>query len=170
MAPQRSPQNISITGPLSAAPSFIALATTLSTFSVSRYKLVGEAPIVFALREPICGMSGPSIIVVPRRSLGWGAIRGLSFKSFSVQQPIFCQRYQAPADRDLVTCGNNTVSISFSDARCGNEPNGISKWRLPLAASATIEFFENNDENRQGNSIAALGKGTTSAPSPDPLA
>src|ERR1700726_5116971 len=38
------------------------------------------------------------------------------------------------------------------------------------ARSATIEFFENNDENRQGNSTAALGKGATSPPSPDPLA
>src|SRR5207253_1474814 len=64
--PQRSPQNISITGPLGAAPSFTALATVLSAFSVSRYKLVGEAPIVFALREPICGISGPNIKVVPR--------------------------------------------------------------------------------------------------------
>jgi transposase InsO family protein len=35
--------------------------------------------------------------------------------------------------------------------------------------SATIEFFENNDENRQGNSTASLGKGATSPPSPDPL-
>ncbi len=51
MVPQRSPQNISITGPLDAAPSFTALATVLSAFSVSRYKLVGEAPIVFELRE-----------------------------------------------------------------------------------------------------------------------
>jgi hypothetical protein len=36
--------------------------------------------------------------------------------------------------------------------------------------SATIEFFENNDENRQGDSTASLGKGATSPPSPDPLA
>ena len=36
--------------------------------------------------------------------------------------------------------------------------------------SATIEFFENHDENRQGNSTASLGKGATSPPSPDPLA
>jgi putative transposase len=35
--------------------------------------------------------------------------------------------------------------------------------------SATIEFFENNDENRQGNSRASLRKGATSPPSPDPL-
>src|SRR5271155_248480 len=36
--------------------------------------------------------------------------------------------------------------------------------------SATIEFFENNDENRRGKSTASLGKGATSPPSPDPLA
>jgi len=36
--------------------------------------------------------------------------------------------------------------------------------------SATIEFFENNRENRQGDSTASLGKGATSPPSPDPLA
>ena len=35
----------------------------------------------------------------------------------TVQQPLFCQRYQTPADCDLVTCGNNSVSISFSDTR-----------------------------------------------------
>jgi len=35
--------------------------------------------------------------------------------------------------------------------------------------SATIEFFENNGENRQGDSTASLGKGATSPPSPDPL-
>ena len=35
--------------------------------------------------------------------------------------------------------------------------------------SATIEFFENTDENRQGDSAASLGKGATSPPSPDPL-
>ena len=35
--------------------------------------------------------------------------------------------------------------------------------------SATMEFFENNDENRQGESTASLGKGATSPPSPDPL-
>jgi transposase InsO family protein len=35
--------------------------------------------------------------------------------------------------------------------------------------SATIEFFENKDENRQGESAASLGKGATSPPSPDPL-
>jgi putative transposase len=38
------------------------------------------------------------------------------------------------------------------------------------ARSATIEFFENNGENRQGESPASLGKGATSPPSPDPLA
>ena len=37
------------------------------------------------------------------------------------------------------------------------------------ARSATIEFFENNNENRQGDSAASLGKGATSPPSPDPL-
>ncbi len=36
--------------------------------------------------------------------------------------------------------------------------------------SATIEFFENNGENRQGDSTASLGKGATSPPSPDPFA
>jgi hypothetical protein len=36
--------------------------------------------------------------------------------------------------------------------------------------SATIMFFENNDENRQENSTASLGKGATSPPFPDPLA
>ena len=36
--------------------------------------------------------------------------------------------------------------------------------------SATIEFFENNGENRQGDSTASLGKGATPPPSPDPLA
>ena len=35
--------------------------------------------------------------------------------------------------------------------------------------SATIEFFENNNENRQRESAASLGKGATSPPSPDPL-
>ena len=35
--------------------------------------------------------------------------------------------------------------------------------------SATIEFFENNNENKQGESAAALGKGATSPPSPEPL-
>jgi transposase InsO family protein len=35
--------------------------------------------------------------------------------------------------------------------------------------SATIEFFENNDENRRRSSTASLGKGATSPPSPDPL-
>ena len=34
--------------------------------------------------------------------------------------------------------------------------------------SATIEFFENKDENRQGESAASLGKGAPSPPSPDP--
>ena len=38
------------------------------------------------------------------------------------------------------------------------------------ARSATIEFFENNDENRQRDSTASLGKGAASPPSPDPLA
>ena len=36
--------------------------------------------------------------------------------------------------------------------------------------SATIEFFENNNENKQGESAASLGKGATSPPSPDPFA
>ena len=44
------------------------------------------------------------------------------------------------------------------------EPSGSADSR-----SATIEFFENNDENRQGNSTASLEKGATSPPSPDPL-
>jgi hypothetical protein len=35
--------------------------------------------------------------------------------------------------------------------------------------SATMVFFENNDESRQGESTASLGKGATSPPSPDPL-
>ena len=35
--------------------------------------------------------------------------------------------------------------------------------------SATIEHFENDDENRRGNSTASLGKGATSPPSPEPL-
>ena len=35
--------------------------------------------------------------------------------------------------------------------------------------SATMQFFENNDENRQGDATASLGKGATSPPSPDPL-
>ncbi len=34
---------------------------------------------------------------------------------------------------------------------------------------ATMKFFENKDENRQGDSTASLGKGATSPPSPDPL-
>ena len=34
--------------------------------------------------------------------------------------------------------------------------------------SATMEFFENKYENRQGDSTASLGKGATSPPSPDP--
>src|SRR6202030_459340 len=38
------------------------------------------------------------------------------------------------------------------------------------ARSATIEFFENNNENRQGNSTAALGKGATSPLPQTPLA
>ena len=33
---------------------------------------------------------------------------------------------------------------------------------------ATMKFFENKDENRQGDSTASLGKGATSPPSPDP--
>jgi putative transposase len=36
--------------------------------------------------------------------------------------------------------------------------------------SATIEFFENKNENRPRASTASLGKGATSPPSPDPLA
>ncbi len=35
--------------------------------------------------------------------------------------------------------------------------------------SATIEFFENNNENKQGKSAASLEKGATSPPSPEPL-
>jgi hypothetical protein len=35
--------------------------------------------------------------------------------------------------------------------------------------SATIEFFENKDENRQGESAAYLGKGATWPSSPDPF-
>src|SRR5450755_4734851 len=35
--------------------------------------------------------------------------------------------------------------------------------------SATIEFFENKYENKQGDSTASPGKGATSPPSPDPL-
>ena len=44
------------------------------------------------------------------------------------------------------------------------EPSGSADSR-----SATIEFFENNDENRRRNSTASPGKGATSPPSPDPL-
>ena len=36
--------------------------------------------------------------------------------------------------------------------------------------SATMEFFENKDENEQEKSTTSLGKGATSPPSPDPLA
>src|SRR6267378_924026 len=55
MAPQRSPQNISITGPLRTAPSFTALPTVLSTFSVSRYKLVGDRLAVLTIHDPAFG-------------------------------------------------------------------------------------------------------------------
>ena len=61
-------------GSLGRGPSFTALETVLSAFYVSRYKLVGEAPIVFALREP-CDISGPNINVVPRSvSSAWMAL------------------------------------------------------------------------------------------------
>jgi hypothetical protein len=32
-----------------------------------------------------------------------------------------------------------------------------------------MEFFENKDENRRGDSTDSQGKGATSPPSPDPL-
>ena len=48
------------------APSFTALATILSTPSVIKYKVTGEAPTVLALRAPRSAFSGPSINVVPR--------------------------------------------------------------------------------------------------------
>ncbi len=57
--PQRSPQNMSITGPFAVAPWLTALATTLSAFSTYRYKLAGEPPRLFALRMPMAGFSGP---------------------------------------------------------------------------------------------------------------
>jgi RNA polymerase sigma factor (sigma-70 family) len=38
-----------------------------------------------------------------------------------------------------------------------------------LRQAFTNKFFENNDENRQGESTASLGKGATSPPSPDPF-
>src|SRR6266851_9261166 len=57
--PQRSPQNMFETGPWAFAPSFKALATTLSTFSTIRYSVVGEAPTFFALRAPISGTGDP---------------------------------------------------------------------------------------------------------------
>src|SRR5438046_736105 len=42
MVPQRSPQNIFMTGPAAVAPSFTARATVLSTFSDVRYRVAGQ--------------------------------------------------------------------------------------------------------------------------------
>jgi len=55
-------------------------------------------------------------------------------------------------------------------------PEEFERWSKSLqvdSRSATMEFFENKvenqDENRQENSTASLGKGATSPPSPEPL-
>ena len=44
------------------------------------------------------------------------------------------------------------------------EASGLAESR-----SATMVFFENNDENRQGESTASLRKGATAPPFPRPL-
>jgi putative transposase len=41
--------------------------------------------------------------------------------------------------------------------------------RSAESRSATMEFFENNDENRRGDTTASLGKGATRPSSPDPF-
>jgi hypothetical protein len=52
-------------------------------------------------------------------------------------------------------------------------PEEFEQWAAVASSvnsrSATIEFFENKYENRQGDSAASLGKGATSPPSPDPF-
>src|SRR6266404_7421544 len=54
--PQRSLQNLSITGPCAVAPRPAALAITLSTFSPYTYRPAGEPPRVLAVRLPHCGI------------------------------------------------------------------------------------------------------------------
>src|SRR5260370_34616182 len=47
IVPHRSPQNISITGPLPVAPRLRAFETNLSTFSTYRNRVAGRGPKLF---------------------------------------------------------------------------------------------------------------------------
>ena len=78
-------------------------------------------------------------------------------KSLAKDARLFHSSHR-PNNKDLSTI-NCRQRFTLKRAKLGSVRMG-----------STFMTFENEDENRRRDSIATLGKGATSPPSPDPLA
>ena len=77
-------------------------------------------------------------------------------KSLAKDARLFHSSHR-PINKDLFTIIYCRQRSTFRRAKLGS------------ARMGSTLMFENKDENRRGDSIATLGKGATSPPSPDPL-